>query len=280
VGGGANGLAATPGIDGVVIRPDPRPAAVPYLVSPRGHVLVPRIGLQFPARLPFQRWLSVGQQLSAVATSSAWCLGDWLAYGQDNYGSRYQKAVERTGLVYQTLRNYVWVARRFELSRRRETLSFGHHAEVASLPQPEQDFWLRKAEELGWSTSQLRHQVRASLHERATDRALEPARGSGTGHSMHPGGPVTVRVQLSAEQAKLCEIAADKQGLTIPAWATQILSQIATSSLDDLGSPLWPRRRRSCSDHIGKAAAAGPWLAGMRRCGWRRCHPAGCSRGR
>jgi hypothetical protein len=41
--------------------------------------------------------------------------------------------------------NYAWVARRFAMSRRRDTLSFGHHAEVAALPEPEQDFWLREA---------------------------------------------------------------------------------------------------------------------------------------
>jgi hypothetical protein len=249
VGGGANDAAARPGVEGGAVRPDLRPAVVPRLVSALGHGVVPRIGLQFPARMPFQRWFGVGQQLSAVATSSAWCLGDWLAYGQDTYGSRYQKAVERTGLDYQTLRNYVWVARRFELSRRRETLSFGHHAEVASLAQPEQDFWLRKAEEFGWSTNQLRHQVRASLHERDGDRALEPTPGSSTGDSMPTDGPVTVRVQLSAELATLCEIAAGRQGLTIPAWAAQVLSHIAASSVDAPDSRLCPRPAfsRACS---------------------------------
>ncbi len=93
-----------------------------------------------PRPLPFEAWLAVGTQLAAVAASSAWCLGDWLAYGQAAYAGRYQEAIEQTGLEYQTLRNYAWVAGRFELSRRRDTLSFGHHAEVAALPEPEQDY--------------------------------------------------------------------------------------------------------------------------------------------
>jgi hypothetical protein len=149
-------------------------ALVPTVVSsPRpgsGHVLVPRTGLRLPPQRPFEAWLGVGQQLSAVAASSAWCLGDWLVYGQQTYSGRYRQAVERTGLDYQTLRNYAWVARRFELSRRQDTLSFGHHAEVASLPEPEQDFWLRKAEQHGWPTSQLRREIRASLRERQMAR--------------------------------------------------------------------------------------------------------------
>ena len=50
-------------------------------------------------------------------------------------------------LDYQTLRNYAWVARRFPAGRRRAGVSFAHHAEVARLPEPEQDYWLRRAED-------------------------------------------------------------------------------------------------------------------------------------
>lgn len=141
-----------------------------------------------------------------MVASSAWCLGDWLVYGQQIYGGRYREAVEQTGLDYQTLRNYAWVARRFGLSRRRDSLSFGHHAEVASLPEPEQDFWLRKAAEFGWSTSQLRREVRgeASPGEPSTDAQV-------------------IKVRLTREQSELCGQAARRQGLPLPAWAAQIL---------------------------------------------------------
>ena len=94
-------------------------------------------GLQLPQRLPFQRWLDIGRQLSAVCTSAAWCLGDWLVFGEKAYAGRYREAIEQTGLDYQTLRNYAWVARKFIMSRRRDTISFGHHAEVAALAGPE-----------------------------------------------------------------------------------------------------------------------------------------------
>ena len=71
---------------------------------------------------------------------AAWCLGDWLVFGEQAYAGRYRQAIERTSLDYQTLGNYAWVAKRFSLSRRRDELSFGHHSEVAALPEPEQDF--------------------------------------------------------------------------------------------------------------------------------------------
>jgi hypothetical protein len=198
----------------------------------RGQVVLPRVGIQFPRRLAFEAWLSVGAQLAAVAGSSTWCLGDWLIYGQAAYGGRYRDAVERTGLDYQTLRNYAWVAGRFELSRRRDTLSFGHHAEVAALPGPEQDFWLRKAEEFRWSMMRLRHEVRASLAERRQGSpGLEPARpATRSQRSQREGRDVTIRVTLTPEQLESCERAARSQGITLHAWAAQALEQAAQAS--------------------------------------------------
>src|SRR5713226_3499954 len=126
-------------------------------------VALRKSGLVFARIIPFRTWECVGQQLFAVADSSTWWIADWLAYGESTFQSRYYEASQKTSLKYQTLRNYAWVARRFELSRRRDNLSFGHHAEVSALDRPEQDYWLRKAEELGWSRNQLRAQVRTSL---------------------------------------------------------------------------------------------------------------------
>src|ERR1044071_7850206 len=168
-------VAPIPGKGGVAVRPAHPPADRAPSQAGRGQVIAPRIGLEFTWRLTFDAWADIGRQLAAMLASSAWCLGDWLIYGQRVSKDRYRAAVEQTGLDYQTLRNYAWVARRFELPRRHGALAFGHHAEVAALPEPEQDFWLRKAEQFGWSTSQLRREVRASLRERGERAdAIEP----------------------------------------------------------------------------------------------------------
>jgi hypothetical protein len=186
--------------------------------------------------MPFSAWMGVGEQLAAVAASSAWCLGDWLVYGQATYGSRYREAVQRTGLDYQTLRNYAWVAARFELSRRWDTLSFGHHAEVAALPGPEQDFWLRKAAQFGWSTMRLRREVRASLAERAHEppslQMASAPRPPETGH--REGRQATIQVRLAPGQLELCERAAGQDGMTVHAWAARALEHAARNGLHDL----------------------------------------------
>ncbi|MET8027559.1 LmbU family transcriptional regulator [Streptomyces avermitilis] len=150
-------------------------AARPRRPGEQERIFTTRVGLKIPTSLTYDRWEKAGQHIFQIADSSAWCLGDWLVYGQDRYADRYQTGVQAAGLDYQTLRNYAWVARHFELWRRRETLSFGHHAEVASLPPAEADTWLDQAEQHGWSRNQLRLRLRES---RRGNRPARPAQAS------------------------------------------------------------------------------------------------------
>ncbi|MGW3938002.1 LmbU family transcriptional regulator [Streptomyces phaeochromogenes] len=124
-------------------------------------VLTTKVGLHIPVGLAFEDWERAGRQLSGLLNSSSWWLGDWLIYGKDQYADRYERGIRAAGLQYQTLRNYAWVSRRFELHRRRPALSFQHHAELASLPVEEQEAWLDRAERMKWNTKQLRNAIRA-----------------------------------------------------------------------------------------------------------------------
>jgi hypothetical protein len=53
----------------------------------------------------------------------------------------------------------VWVASRFELSRRRDNLSFSHHREVAALPPEEADDLLDRADPTTNETGTLMHRI-------------------------------------------------------------------------------------------------------------------------
>jgi hypothetical protein len=203
---------------------------------------LPGMGLQLARRLSYDSWLRIGKQLSVIVNSSAWCLGDWLAYGEVAYTGRYRDAIESTSLDYQTLRNYAWVAKRFTLSRRRTALSFGHHAEVAALPEPEQEFWLRKAEGLGWSRNELRREVRASLRERRTGPqaaypdppAREPSADVADRDeiSCHDDDLATAEwtltLKVSQEQLASYTRTAQQKGLSLQAWAVQVIDQAAS----------------------------------------------------
>jgi len=229
-----NGVVAVPGHGGAIALPVTGTRLAGAGGPPHdgdGLVVVPRVGLVFPARLGFEAWLAVGARLAAAAASSAWCLGDWLVYGRSAFGGRYREAVQRTGLEYQTLRNYAWVAGRFELSRRRDTLSFGHHAEVAALAGPEQEFWLRKAEEFGWPVVRLRREVRASLAERGLGRRGVGSGAAGGGGDRAGRGPAVLRVRVTPAQLALCERAAGQQRMDVRAWAAVALERAASEQL-------------------------------------------------
>jgi hypothetical protein len=203
-------------------------------------VVIPGLGLRFSRKLSFEKWFKIGQQLSRAASSSAWCLGDWLIYGEEAFVGRYRDAIERTSLDYQTLRNYAWVARSFPLSRRRDTLSFGHHAEVAALAEPEQNFWLRKAEELSWSRNRLRRELRGSLRARAQDDRADVTDGSANVSELdaspaaertgNASGTFRLEISVSAAQLERFSSQARDAGLSLEAWALSALNQAAEAS--------------------------------------------------
>ena len=228
-------------------------------------VQVHKSGLLFTAKQSLDMWEQVGGRLFSIADSSTWWIADWLVYGECTFQDRYEEAIKRTSLSYQTLRNYTWVARKFPLPRRRQALSFSHHLEVVALEQPEQDYWLRKAEELGWSRNRLRAEVRASLltrrgepappcpgnenenendddnrtdvdgdaHTTTTRRAIGTTGAAseraliGTGST--PDGRL-LHLQLSAEDLARLERAASKQSAPLETWAADILCRAAAGS--------------------------------------------------
>jgi hypothetical protein len=110
--------------------------------------------------VPFSDWVQHGRRLGAIGRSAGWWIADWLRYGNARYGDRYARASRITGYDTQTLMNMVYVASRFEPSRRREGLSWSHHAEVAALPQEEQERWLSRAETDRLSVRCLREALR------------------------------------------------------------------------------------------------------------------------
>lgn len=206
---------------------------------PGNPAVMRRSGLLLPRNLPFKVWEGIGGELTAALNSSAWWVADWLAYGEDSYADRYTEAIKRTSLNYQTLRNYTWVARSFELSRRRDALSFGHHAEVAALERPEQDYWLSKAEELSWSRNELRKQVRASRRERGLDQQVSYAKlvdGKESAMSAGTDGVLEIsdsrdkkvlHLQIDAKHHEVLAEVAATQDCPLEEWATKVLEAAA-----------------------------------------------------
>jgi hypothetical protein len=210
------------GMSGEQARRTGGPAELPArhtgLVSLDGQVVTRRTAMSLPPGLPLAQWRHLGRQIFVVADSSAWWMGDWLIYGRNEYPDRYRRALAETGLDYQTLRNYAWVAGKFEPAERRARLSFQHHAEVAGIPVGERDEWLSRAERGGWSRNELRRRLRA---HRDSDRAA-------------PDSPIRLSVQL--ERGVRWQRAAEAAGLDLLDWMVQRLDEAADEPVES-GSP-------------------------------------------
>jgi hypothetical protein len=113
--------------------------------------------------LALEEWLESGRRLGLLGRNVAWWIGDWLRYGNHAYGERYVRAARITGYDAQTLMNMVYVASHFPPTRRRGSLSWSHHAEIAALEPNEQDTWLDRAETERLSVRCLRQELRAQL---------------------------------------------------------------------------------------------------------------------
>lgn len=106
-------------------------------------------------------WVKAGLRLGGVSRSTSWWVGDWVRFGQHHYpGDSYGFASRVTGYDEKTLRNFAYVAGRYDESRRRRNLTWSHHAELAKLQPEDQDRWLNEAEARKLTVTALRGRVR------------------------------------------------------------------------------------------------------------------------
>ncbi len=123
--------------------------------------------------MELESWAECGRRLGVIGRGVAWWIGDWLRYGNAQFGEKYSRAARITGYDPQSLMNMAYVASRFPPERRRTAVSWSHHAEVAALPPAEQDEWLDFAQRNQLSVGSLRQELRSA--RRAKD--LEQAAG-------------------------------------------------------------------------------------------------------
>lgn len=126
-------------------------------------------GLTLPNSLTFERWSQLGAFLITAENNVQWWLGDWLNYGERRWGDKYKEALQVTGRPYGTLRNYKSIASTFDLSRRRDKLTWNHHATVAASENA--DILLERAEKEKLSVKDLRQLLAQDRPKRFTRAA-------------------------------------------------------------------------------------------------------------
>ena len=141
-------------------------------------------------------WLEEGRALVAreqdmdrARDTLAWEMGDWVADREVGYGDLTRLAAD-LDISLGTLKNRASVARRIDPARRRDDLSWSHHAEVAGLEPVEGDAALAEAALYSWSVDRLRgalgerrsaartaREIAGTLKNRASvARRIDPAR--------------------------------------------------------------------------------------------------------
>lgn len=123
---------------------------------------ITRVGWTPLLDIGLEEWSAVGRRFGEIGRCSQWWLGDWINYGNAKFGERYSRAVKLTGYDVQSLMNMVYVASRFDISRRREKLSWSHHAALASLDLDAQERWLDRAIAERLSVADLRVEARSA----------------------------------------------------------------------------------------------------------------------
>jgi hypothetical protein len=143
------------------------------LTLPAG-VVVRRDGLSLPDGLSFEDWKQLGASICRSAYSVMFLIGDWLAYGEVNYESKWPGGrlptefwaeVElMTGIKAGTLRDAKTVCQRFTFPRRRENVNYWMLREISCFVGGESvsdlEMWQDRVIGEKMSRSQLRSSMR------------------------------------------------------------------------------------------------------------------------
>lgn len=110
--------------------------------------------------ISFEEWQQAVETFARLGDCWQWWLGDLLAFGETKWGEMYAQALDSTEMKYQTLRNLKWVSGRFDPHRRREGVSWSHHAEIAAIDnKKKQNDLLRLCQSKGLSRKKLREHL-------------------------------------------------------------------------------------------------------------------------
>jgi len=119
------------------------------------------VGMKLSKDLTFEEWQAIAASFGAALQAAAWCIGDWMVYGERKWGKQllldgedfdpgkpgripshvFDDAVAATGLDRTTLQTYATVCRKIPLEERRIRVSFGHHRILAPLPPAKRMEW-------------------------------------------------------------------------------------------------------------------------------------------
>jgi N6-adenosine-specific RNA methylase IME4 len=140
-------------------------------ILPTSRARLSEVSLELPEDLNYEEWAQLGRALDRMEHAVQWWRGDWWAFG----GLHWRERLELVGK--DKARSYAVsgvVSRAFKVLRRRNTLTFAHHQEVAGFTEDQQDYWLDRAAKEGWSRNELRREIRRARQVARISAVLPP----------------------------------------------------------------------------------------------------------
>ena len=109
-------------------------------------------------------------------------VGYLIAYAEDreDWADRFDQAIAFTGLSRQRIHHLASVVRKVPIGNLQIAQSTAHATEVKALPEKQQKTWLDKSATEGWSTSQLRVELRKAKRPKVSEGTTEPEPASPT----------------------------------------------------------------------------------------------------
>lgn len=117
-------------------------------------------------KMPFEAWAELVGKLLKAQRDVQFALADCLIYGLNTFGDDIWQVIDQFDYSYDYVKNLMYVASQVEYPRRRDSLRFSHHQEVAPLEPEQQEYWLNKAESEKLTVKELREAIRETRAEK------------------------------------------------------------------------------------------------------------------
>ncbi len=114
-----------------------------------------QLGFTLPAEVTYEQYEAIGRGFGAVTEAMQWAVGDYIVQGEAVFGAESHQAIEALEISPASRSQYARVAERIPAERRVEGLTWSHHREVVALDPEQQDLWLGRAKDAGWSRQEL-----------------------------------------------------------------------------------------------------------------------------
>jgi hypothetical protein len=127
-------------------------------------------------------------QVASAEKCCRFVLGDLMNAASKQYGEKYARWSDITGLDIQALYNIASICKRVPIDMRKSgSISFTHHKHVAALPPADQEQWLRRADENGLSEARLAKSIKLGRIATADDMSVAKTDEADTGYeNIHP----------------------------------------------------------------------------------------------